>query len=61
MDKIEVESIQDVTVEVSDKHARTSDQTPRIIHNLETVQTDKDSIIIKHNDEEIIKIISENS
>ena len=61
MDIIEVESIQDVTVEVKDKHTRTSDDVTSLVHNLETVRTNEDSIIIRHKDEEIAKIISENS
>lgn len=57
MDEIEVESIQDISVEVNDAHTRSSDVEP-ILHNLETIKSNDDSIIIRHKGEKILRIVS---
>lgn len=59
MDEIEVDSIQDITIEVNDGHSRVSEDVEPIRHNLQTIKTESDSIIIKNGEEEILRITSE--
>lgn len=59
MDTIEVESIEDVSVEINDSHSRSWSDMKALEHNFPTIEHNDDSIIIKHKGNKIVEIVSD--
>lgn len=59
MKVIEVESIEDVCLEVNDTHTRSWEELESVEHNFPTIDNKDDYMIIKHKGEPIAKIVSD--
>lgn len=55
---IEVESIEDVCLEIRDTHSRSWEKLESVEHNFPTINDKDDYMIIKHKGEPIAKIVS---